>query len=116
MPTTHAEMDVLNKIRTKRELPAIVDIFVIRLTKTGLLGESRPCYHCLDALGRSRLHVRDVYYSISAGTIFCERFSHMKESDLTYVSMGMRISLYKKEKKILLSLIRKQNQSAKDKN
>lgn len=90
MPSRHAEMDALNKIKNKRELPRYVDIFVIRLAKNGTLGESRPCFHCLEALEKSRLRIKYVYYSNNDGLIIKEKFNTMKESPLTYVSSGMR--------------------------
>lgn len=98
MPSTHAEIDALNKIRKKRELPNIVDIVVIRITKTGVLGQSRPCYHCIDALNRSRLNIKDLYYSTNTGNIAYERFTKMRLSNNTHISRGIRVRLLKKNK------------------
>jgi len=90
MPSKHAEMDASQKIMKKKDLPRAVDYFVIRYTKTGVLGESRPCFHCLTAMNKSKLNIKDVYYSTSEGTIVREKFSVMLESDNTYISSGMR--------------------------
>lgn len=93
MASKHAEMDVLNKIYKKRELPKVVDIFVVRFAKTGTLGESRPCYHCLMSLAKSHLRIKYVYYSTTDGFIVREKFSTMIDSPLTYISSGARRGL-----------------------
>lgn len=96
MTSKHAEIDVLNKIVSKKNLPKSVDLLVIRLTKTGQLSESRPCYHCLTTLGMSRLNIKYVYYSTASGTIVREKFREMLESDKTYISSGMRKTMINK--------------------
>ena len=95
MPSKHAEIDAYNKIKTYKNMPKKIDIFVIRLTKTGLLSESRPCYHCINSLEKSGLNIKYVYYSTSDGLIVKEIFKTMKYSDITYVSSGMRTKLKK---------------------
>ncbi len=89
MPSKHAEMDAINKIKTKKNLPKKMDMFVIRITKTGLLSESRPCLHCLKALEKSKLKIRYIFYSKKQGFIR-EKFKYMKDSPLTYISSGIR--------------------------
>lgn len=89
MPSKHAEMDALRKLNYKN-LPRTVDIFVIRISKTGILGESRPCIDCLKMMERSGLNIKYIYYSTKDGTILRERFSKMFYSDSTYVSSGIR--------------------------
>jgi len=91
MASRHAEMDALNKIKNKRELPKVVDIFVVRFAKGGTLGESRPCCHCLQSLAKSRLRIKHVYYSTNDGSIVREKFDTMMESPLTYISSGARV-------------------------
>lgn len=90
MPSKHAEMDVLNKVKNKKNMPKKIDLMVIRLTKTGLLTESRPCYHCLCFMEKCTLDIRDVYYSTSEGTIVKEKLSDMKSNPVTCISSGMR--------------------------
>ncbi len=90
MPSKHAEADAMNKVRFKKNMPRYVDIFVIRLNKSGELGESRPCYHCLTMMETSSLNIKYVYYSTSSGHIVREKFSAMKNSPITYVSSGIR--------------------------
>lgn len=97
MPSRHAEMDALNKIKRKRELPRYVDMFVIRISKNGSLGESRPCIHCIQMLEKSRLTIKHIYYSTNNGTIVREKFNNMKNSNIIHISSGMRtINRYRK--------------------
>lgn len=90
MPSRHAEADVLNKIKHKKNLPRCVDIFVIRLSKSGTLGESRPCYHCLEMMEKSGLNIKYIYYSNYEGQIIREKFNFMKNNPSTYISSGVR--------------------------
>ena len=90
MPSTHAEIDAIEKIKHKKNNPKKVDLLVIRLTKSGLLAESRPCYHCLCFMERSSINIKYVYYSTSNGTIAKERLFEMKSSSITCISSGMR--------------------------
>lgn len=90
MPSKHAEIDAIEKIRKWKNLPDSIDIFVIRLTKTGILTESRPCIHCIIAMLASRLAIRNVYYSNRAGKIVMERMVDMIHSPVKHVSSGMR--------------------------
>ena len=90
MPSKHAEMDVLNKVKNKKNMPKKIDLMVIRLTKTGLLTESRPCYHCLCFMEKSKLNIQNVYYSTGQGTIVKEKLIDMKSNPKTCISSGMR--------------------------
>ena len=96
IPSTHAEMQALirtikwQKRHQTHHIP--LNLLVIRLNKHGILGESRPCYHCISYLHSSSIPIKWVYYSTEAGTIVKERFKHMvatKESHAT-ISSGMR--------------------------
>jgi len=92
----HAEVDALDKIKYKKNVPKKVDLFVIRLTKLGYLAESRPCLHCLRALKNSGLNIKHVYYSNSERKIIRELFSKMEDSPLTYISRGHRLEMQMK--------------------
>jgi len=98
MPSTHAEVDAIGKIKNKKNKPKKLDIVVIRLTKTGILSESRPCYHCLCFMEKCCLDIRNVYYSTSEGTIAKEKLSDMKSNPITCVSSGMRNQIYWKNR------------------
>lgn len=90
MPSRHAEIDAISKIIGKKNKPKELDMLVIRLTKTGLLAESRPCYHCLCFMERSTINFKNVYYSTCEGKIVKEKLVEMKQSSTTCVSSGMR--------------------------
>lgn len=90
-PSIHAEVDAITKLLTQpTKLPKKVDLLVIRLSKTGVYGSSRPCFHCLKMLDGCKVKINFVYYSTAEGTIVRERFNQMMNSDLTYVSLGNR--------------------------
>jgi hypothetical protein len=105
MPSKHSEIDAMNKIRMRRKNPRSVSMFVIRLSKLGTLGESRPCYHCLDRMIKSRLNIKYIYYSTSTGLILRENLCDMLHSNKTYISCGIKDKnnnrrLYSKIKKV----------------
>lgn len=97
MPSKHAEMDAITKIKSWKNIPKCIDMFVIRISKTGELSESRPCAHCIDFIEKSGINVRNVYYSTKDRVVVKEIFKHMKNSPNTYVSSGVRNKLFKKE-------------------
>ncbi len=78
--STHAEMEVLRKLYKLNSKNKVnksfkkCDILVIRLSPTGKLGQSRPCYHCLTSLAVCGIKIRYIYYSTSFGTITREKF------------------------------------------
>ncbi len=90
MPSTHAEVDAIGKIKNKRNKPKKLDIVVFRFTKSGVLTESRPCYHCLCFMEKCSLDIRNIYYSTSEGTIVKEKLCDMKSNPITCISSGMR--------------------------
>jgi hypothetical protein len=90
MPSRHAEVDAINKMKSRRNIPRYVDLFVIRLNKAGGLGESRPCSDCLKMLETCGLNIKHIYYSTASGTIVREKMSEMANSPDTYVSSGVR--------------------------
>ena len=90
MPSTHAEIDAISKIKNKKNKPKKLDLLVIRLTKTGLLAESRPCYHCLCFMERANINIKNIYYSTANGTIAKEKLHEMKTHPITCISSGMR--------------------------
>jgi pyrimidine deaminase RibD-like protein len=89
--STHAEINALHKLNKKTKQLRYIDLLVIRLSKTNKLGESRPCYHCLNKLQHSGLNIRYVYYSTSSENIIREKFNYMIDSEKTYISSGNRM-------------------------
>jgi tRNA(Arg) A34 adenosine deaminase TadA len=92
-PSLHAEVSALKnfyKKYSKNEYVKMkVDLYVIRISQSGKLVSSRPCFHCLRTLARSKINIRYVYYSVNE-TIMKEKFNSMMENELTEISYGMR--------------------------
>jgi hypothetical protein len=90
MPSRHAEIDAYLKIKKYKNIAKKLDFFVIRITKAGALAESRPCFHCIDILAKSRLNICNVYYSVSGGKIVCESFANLFLSTEKHITKGFR--------------------------
>lgn len=91
--STHAEMNALSKIEKYNTYKTMgqrqkYDILVIRIGKTGKLGVSRPCYHCIKSLQQSSVKIRNVFYSTESGKIVKEKLSEMNEQSFTHISAG----------------------------
>ena len=92
--SVHAEDDAIGKFLKIRDAPKKIDVLVIRLSKTGQLGSSRPCKNCLmryiNVSRKFKVKIKNIYYSTSDGTIQKENFITMLDSELTHVSSGYR--------------------------
>lgn len=91
----HAEIDSYRKLVSTlsphKSRGLKVDLCVMRFSKTGVIGSSRPCINCLLFLARSKLiTIRYVYYSTEEGKVAREKFSHMIQSKETHISRGFR--------------------------
>jgi len=69
MCSTHAEVDAIDKIKHWRNMPKSVDLFVIRLSKDGCIGESKPCKHCILLIKKAKINIKYIYCSNSNGKI-----------------------------------------------
>ena len=96
LPSVHADDDgltKLNKINKYRRFISStdwIDIVVLRISKTGVLGNSRPCRDCLLRMSKCSFNIHTVYYSTSQGTIESEKFQYMMNSTKTKFSSGSR--------------------------
>lgn len=91
MPSTHAEADALKKVSRKKNIPKMIDIVVIRCSKEGIIGESRPCYHCILTMSKSRLNIKNIYYTTRNGEMVKEELCEMiKHPDKSYISSGIK--------------------------
>ena len=81
--TLHAEMDIIRKLENFKNRQKKLDILVFRLSKIGIIGESKPCIHCLNYMKRSNLNICNVYYLDSSGKI-------VKDMNNCIVTSGMR--------------------------
>jgi len=96
IPSTHAEMEAMKRIERWKRCPKKVDLIVLRYTKNGVLGDSRPCYHCIAFLESSRININWVYYSNKQGSITKIKFSHLafNKENTAHISSGMKYKLY----------------------
>ena len=89
--STHAEMDVLNKVLKKNKINkngGIINlnnyvIVVVRFGKDGLLKNSRPCNHCINTM--CKYHIKKIMYSTDEGIIVTEKPEDM---ELLHISSG----------------------------
>ena len=98
--TIHAEEDAINKLPPKKRSKRLEDVnlIVIRTTKTGVLGNSAPCVHCLkymkeDAEARG-YKINKIYYSNSDGKIECHNLNDLITSDILHISAYYKINNY----------------------
>lgn len=101
--TVHAEIAGLNKIEknNKYRKKIKVNVIVLRVTKTGLLGESKPCYHCIHRMANSKnVKIDKIIYSRSDGTCTTEKFSNLMKEDIEniHISKGNRMKFFAKHK------------------
>jgi predicted transcriptional regulator len=83
--------DLINKLN---RIPYVknnkIDILVIKLSKNGYLGSSKPCMHCLNIMYKSKCKIRYIYYSNNKREIVREKFTQM---DTNHISMGNKWKL-----------------------
>jgi cytidine deaminase len=85
----HAEMAALYKLNMKK-CRKQMNLIVIRVSKTGVLGESRPCSNCIKQMHHSRLKFKYIIYSNKDGILVKELFKDMHASK-SFISSGFRI-------------------------
>ena len=93
----HAEINALKKAESNKSIKnnTLLHLIVIRVSQTGLLGMSRPCFHCIQQLHKSRFRIHKIFYSNSDGQIICENFQHMIRNNSIYISNGIRKKIQK---------------------
>jgi len=99
--TIHAEHDAINKlpiIKNKKKLKKI-NILIIKTSPTGLLGNSKPCYHCiqkmLHLLPKRGYKMDDVYYTDKEGMIQKIKFNKLVHEKDVHISSYYRHSNFK---------------------
>lgn len=96
LSSIHAEVDSMTKFRKLNRhrrfvnLGDTIDILVIKLSKTGRLGYSRPCKNCIGRMSKYEMNIGTVYYSDENQDIVAERFHDLFSSDSTRHSRGTR--------------------------
>jgi hypothetical protein len=96
-PSKHAEMDALYKIRKLYETPKNVDMVVVKVNNSGALSESRPCFHCIEAMEKNKKFViKYVYYTTKGGILVREKLATMKKNITTHISSGIKFDIITK--------------------
>jgi cytidine deaminase len=99
--TTHAEVDAINKLkpRTKTNNIKSVNIYIIKTSKTGKLGNSKPCFNCMlnmvELPPKKGYKIEWVYFSTKNGTIDKYKLSQLFEMGNYHVSSFYRNINYK---------------------
>jgi len=83
--STHAEMDVLHKVLKRCKIQPFKDVIdlsdhtivVVRISREGLIKNSRPCNQCLDTMIKYR--IKKILYSNDLGTFISERPGDMEK-------------------------------------
>lgn len=101
----HAEADAINRLPPKNKHTKkleTVSLLVIKVNKTGLLGNSSPCVHCLKTIATKPLEkgyrIDKIYYSTEYGTIECRKFTELLSSDELHISAYYRNHNYDMKK------------------
>ena len=94
LPSIHAEHSAMNKLSRLNRFRRFIkshekfDIVVIRLSRSGVIGYSRPCKNCLTRLMNANIAINNIYYTGADGSIKVEKFSEMYDSNTTEFSKG----------------------------
>ncbi len=89
----HAEMNAIRKASSNRSIKdgALMDLIVIRVSPTGVLGMSRPCYRCVQKMYGARFKIDNVIYSTADGKIVSEKLNQLARSPNLHVTHGDRL-------------------------
>ena len=91
----HAEISALRHIPKSKHREEY-NLLVLKITKDGLLTNSKPCYHCIKQLMRaSNIHIKNVFYTgLNPGIIQCISFKELvrlvNNGSYNYISSGYR--------------------------
>jgi cytidine deaminase len=92
--STHAEIAALKKILKKYNfkknniLPKY-NLIVLKISHTGHIGNSQPCFHCMQTLYKSNIPIKYIYYSTNCASINKVKFSDLINKS-SYVSSGYK--------------------------
>ena len=83
--TVHAEVSAGERLKGQvNNKVKKLDLIVIRTSKTGKLGSSAPCLHCLEYLQNLHgIRIKNVYYSDADGEIVCCRLKDLVNCHVT---------------------------------
>jgi len=87
----HAEVNALKKLPPNKDHPIRINILVLRISKQGVLGMSKPCAHCLDYMSRIKGYtIRHIYYSNEEGKIIRHSYNQLANDENKHVSTGYK--------------------------
>ncbi len=88
--TIHAEHDAINKLPTNNKRLKSVNILVIRISNTGILGMSKPCENCIKLMNtlpqQKGYKINKVFYSDSFGIIIKTTLNKLMNENNNHVS------------------------------
>lgn len=95
----HAEMNAIRKASTNRSIKdgTAMDLIVIRVSPTGVLGMSRPCCRCIQRIQTARFKIEKIYYSTADGKIVAEKLNQLVRSPTLHMTHGDRMRCYQRE-------------------
>jgi hypothetical protein len=92
MSSIHAEIDAVMKLPTlpRNKKLKKIDILVIKVSKTGVLGSSKPCLDCLNKLNTYVVNrgysLIKVHFSTQGGDIKSKKFIELLNEDNPHIS------------------------------
>jgi cytidine deaminase len=91
IPSIHAEGSAINHLlRRKTKKTICVDIIVLRVSPTMKLGNSRPCFKCVQDMNsvptKKGYKIKNVYYSNQNGDIVCRKLTSLLNDEYQHVS------------------------------
>jgi hypothetical protein len=100
----HAESDAINRLKRKtgfrfgKKNVETVNLLVIRVTKTGIFGNSNPCIHCLKDMADKTLlkgyKIDYVYFSNDNNQLECYKLIDLIKTSEIHVSSYYKNSSY----------------------
>ena len=92
---THAEIDVMRKFISKMFKKRIkykeVDMIVIKISKTGVITNSQPCYHCaLEIANQKKIKIKNIYFSNNDHLVEKHNFNKWFNNTKHHISKGWR--------------------------
>jgi hypothetical protein len=101
----HAEADAINRLPPKSKRSKnleTVSLLVLKVNKTGTIGNSSPCVHCLKTIATKPLEkgyrIDKIYYSTESGTIECKKLTELLGSEELHISAYYRNHNYDMKK------------------
>ncbi len=91
----HAETNAIRKAASNRSIKnnTSVDLIVIRVSPSGVIGQSKPCFQCMQQISKARFRISKVYYSTASGDIVCENINQLLRTSIIHIGFGLREKL-----------------------